>query len=375
MLFLAASLLGIVIGATQQQAVLRNPAWAKVEPNLVRIDSVGQSPGLAVLIDPNGYFLAHRNAVVSQPAVGRTSSGEVVLLTIVSSDDQTQLILLHAENWIAKGRTGVKVADKVPAGSQVFAATPAGPIMGELVSDQRVGQMRPSLRYAPLCEVRLESNIAPVAGALVFDTNGGLTGVLGATLTPNNDQLAYAKRQAEGDPSASRGSSGIGRLGGGGGGVAPGKASSGANDVTKNVKGSLPYGPQGMTVAYSLSPVVIQHAVEGFLSDDHKVEHPSIGIFFKSSASPGALIEEVLNGSPAAEAGIKVGDLVTAVDGEPIKGPVDLAIALFKHKVGDQVKVQVHREDKDIAFDVKVRSQSETFWTSLTCHRMVDWPL
>jgi serine protease Do len=49
----------------------------------------------------------------------------------------------------------------------------------------------------------------------------------------------------------------------------------------------------------------------------------------------GVLVTSVSENSPAAKAGVKAGDVITAVDGEKIEGPGDLARAISKQKDGD----------------------------------------
>ncbi|MBS1714781.1 MAG: serine protease [Armatimonadetes bacterium] len=309
------------VAAGQQQAALQDPVWEKVKPVLARIDGIGQPAGLAVLIDARGFFLAHRSAVQLDAVVG-TINGRLVPMTLTAVDEQTQLALLRAENWPITGPEPVKVTGKLALGSKVVAATPTGPLRGELVRDNRIGQIKPSLRYAPLSEIRLESNIAPIGGALVFDSSARLVGVLGATL------------------------------------VSP--ANVGQNTLTKTFDRDAKqsnYGPQGMTVAYALSPAVLERVVQGLLSPSHKVLHPSIGVFFRSGPEPGALLEEVVAGSSADKAGLKVGDLVVAVDGKPVQSHVDFAIAVFQSNVGDTMELKVRRAGVDLTVRVPVVSQ------------------
>jgi C-terminal processing protease CtpA/Prc len=47
------------------------------------------------------------------------------------------------------------------------------------------------------------------------------------------------------------------------------------------------------------------------------------------------LVTSVADGSPAAKAGIKAGDVITAVDGEKVEGSGDLSRAINKQKEGD----------------------------------------
>jgi putative serine protease PepD len=57
----------------------------------------------------------------------------------------------------------------------------------------------------------------------------------------------------------------------------------------------------------------------------------------------GAVVQDVASGSPAAKAGLQVGDLVTAVDGKTIQSSAEMVAAIRDHKPGDKVSVSVTR--------------------------------
>ena len=58
---------------------------------------------------------------------------------------------------------------------------------------------------------------------------------------------------------------------------------------------------------------------------------------------PGAEIAEVSAGSPAEAAGLRAGDVVTAVDGRSIAGAGDLSGRIRGHKPGDKVRIEYRR--------------------------------
>ena len=70
-----------------------------------------------------------------------------------------------------------------------------------------------------------------------------------------------------------------------------------------------------------------------------------LGDYFGIADGKGVLVSAVSDGSPAAKAGLKAGDVITAVDGEMIEGPGDLSRAINKNKDGD-VTVVVIRDKK-----------------------------
>jgi S1-C subfamily serine protease len=57
----------------------------------------------------------------------------------------------------------------------------------------------------------------------------------------------------------------------------------------------------------------------------------------------GAVVRRVAEGSPAEAAGLKQGDIITAIDGEALDGPQALVDAVAQHQPGDVLKLTVYR--------------------------------
>lgn len=66
----------------------------------------------------------------------------------------------------------------------------------------------------------------------------------------------------------------------------------------------------------------------------------------------GVLFSDVHDGSPAAKAGFKAGDLLVEFDGKKIDTLYDFTYALRAHKAGDTVKVKVMRDNKPVEAEV-----------------------
>ncbi len=60
-------------------------------------------------------------------------------------------------------------------------------------------------------------------------------------------------------------------------------------------------------------------------------------------AEQGVIVRSVAEDSPAAEAGLGQGDVITAIDGEPVETPKDLSDAVAEREPGDQVTLTVYR--------------------------------
>ena len=66
----------------------------------------------------------------------------------------------------------------------------------------------------------------------------------------------------------------------------------------------------------------------------------------------GAYVLSVGAGSPAAAAGILEGDILLAIDGMKIDQKTSFTEALFPHKPGDKVSVDLQRGDQQMTVDV-----------------------
>ena len=87
---------------------------------------------------------------------------------------------------------------------------------------------------------------------------------------------------------------------------------------------------------------------------------PELRAHFGAPEDAGVLVAKVEEGSPAADAGIQVGDVLTAVDGKPIAGPQSLALAIREKKAGDTVNVDFLREDGALNASVAVEERDRS---------------
>ena len=76
----------------------------------------------------------------------------------------------------------------------------------------------------------------------------------------------------------------------------------------------------------------------------------------RRTAAPGALIAKVDAGSPAAEAGLQGGDLITAVDGDAVDSSTDLVAAIRSRHPGDRVEVTFERDGASKTVEVTLGS-------------------
>jgi S1-C subfamily serine protease len=91
------------------------------------------------------------------------------------------------------------------------------------------------------------------------------------------------------------------------------------------------------------------------LVKDGKIDRAYLGLASgERPATPGALVGTVNPGTPAAEAGIKTGDLIVGFDGKPVRNPSELSLAVLTQKPGDEVKVELKRGGSTKTVTVKL---------------------
>lgn len=109
------------------------------------------------------------------------------------------------------------------------------------------------------------------------------------------------------------------------------------------------------------------------LVEHGKVTRGSIGVSFQEEQSTnpvvlkqlgapyGIVIESVEPGSPASRAGLKGGDVITAVNGNPVKTGNDLVDAITRAKVGSKAQISYVRDQKEMQTSVTVEPRDQVF--------------
>ena len=95
-----------------------------------------------------------------------------------------------------------------------------------------------------------------------------------------------------------------------------------------------------------------------------------IGVFLGEPTDAGVLVDEVIEGGPAQQAGIESGDVITAIDGAVIKDfddPRNSAVSLLRKSPGTAVRVQVQRDGEFLEKTMEtVHSISTRYFESWT---------
>ncbi|HUH66609.1 MAG TPA: DegQ family serine endoprotease [Syntrophales bacterium] len=99
--------------------------------------------------------------------------------------------------------------------------------------------------------------------------------------------------------------------------------------------------------------------VRGWLGVSIQVVTPDLARSFGLKEARGALIANVIKGSPAEKAGIKQGDVILSFDGKDIKSSNDLPWIVAETPVGKTVDVNLMRQGKEMDVKVTIAEMTE----------------
>lgn len=305
--------------------------WRRLAPSIVMIEYHDQSQGPAALIDRQGLFVAHRNAVPAADVTGRLADGSTIQLHLLSTDALSQLVLLQASKWERTSAQPFLSPDgNERPGVTLLAVLNSGPIRAEFVSGNRFGVIKPTRRMMPLNEFRFEAPAEAIGTALVFSESGELMGALSAALAPIDTST----------------------------GPFPGTGLS--NPRPRPIPGlGNPIGPSPLTVAYTAAAPVVRRVLDGFRSPSHQVQYPSLGVMCINAIGGGAFIQKIVDRSPAAQAGFRVGDVIVDIGGKLIHDQVDFARVMLNQEIDKKVTIRIRRGPDFMVLEPTVASNGD----------------
>ena len=128
-------------------------------------------------------------------------------------------------------------------------------------------------------------------------------------------------------------------------------------------------GYQGIGFAMPSNTVVSVY--NDLISPSHKVVRGSIGIQFRPNLSGavnriygfknGVLVQQVQPGGPADKGGLKPGDIITQIDGRPIKDGDDLVNEIASRRPGSSIRLGFIRDGKPTDATVTVGDRDKVF--------------
>jgi len=119
----------------------------------------------------------------------------------------------------------------------------------------------------------------------------------------------------------------------------------GVNSAIATTGSSLGGESGNIGVGFAIPIEQVKITADQILRSGHAT-YPVIGAQVKTGgrdSSSGAVIDSVAKGSPAQHAGLRAGDVVTAVDGERVGNGIGLIVAIRAHQPGEKVAFTVSR--------------------------------
>jgi serine protease Do len=265
---------------------------------------VGEGSGF--FISPDGYAVTNNHVVDHASSVQVTTDGGAIYTAkVVGTDPKTDLALIKVD-----GKTDlpyVKFASEAPkVGDWVVAVgNPFG--LGGTVTAGIVSARGRDIGAGPYDDyVQIDAPINKGnSGGPAFDVNGNVIGVNTAIYSPSG------------------GSVGIGF--------------------------DIPADTAKLVVAQLEKS---GHVTRGWLGVQIQPVTPGIADSLGLKQVTGALVDEPQNGSPAAKAGLKSGDVITAVNGMPVKDARDLARTIGTMAPDASVKLDVIRQGQPTSVSV-----------------------
>ena len=337
--YLNSSSSGFSTATTTQvtQASANSPDWtataAAIKDAVVAIRVEGsnkQGQGSGVIIDAKGHIVTN-NHVVSGAGQGAklsvTIGDKTYSAKVVGTDPSTDLAVLKLENP-PSNLTVASWGDssKLKVGQPVMAVgNPLGlsdtvttgivsalnrPVTTQAVNDNNVddtnfnSQRDSDVVVTSAIQTNAAINPGNSGGALV-DSSGALVGITSS----------IASLASNGSSSGQSGNIGIG---------------------------------------FAIPSAQVKSVVEQLIANG-TVKHPQLGIRASNGTSGtqlGAKVEDVTQGSAAAQAGLQKGDLITAIDGTPVVGSESLVAQVRSYEVGKEVTLKVLRGSETLELKV-----------------------
>ena len=130
---------------------------------------------------------------------------------------------------------------------------------------------------------------------------------------------------------------------------------------TAVIQGSFDVAAQNVSFAISVGealPVIeaLRAEADGTAREEGYL---GVGLGDRTDGGRGAVVSEVAPGSPAADAGIEVGDIVVVVDDAAVDGQAALIAAIRDRAPGDDVEIVVQRGDERLTLSAVLASRPE----------------
>ena len=266
--------------------------------------------GSGVILTEDGYIATCAHVVDGAKSVKVTLNDDTSYdATIVGTDTKNDIAIIKID---ATGLTPAIVGDSetLTVGSEVIAI---GNPLGELRGTATAGIISAVNRTIEvegqtMTLVQTDAAISPGnSGGGLFDATGKLIGIVNAKVSDSRAEgLGFAIP---------------------------------VNSVLDEISDLLNYG------------YVTGRAYLGVSTQDVTLRSRS-GMWYYSDGTRCAMVEKVVSGSAAEQAGIQAGDLILKLDGKTISSGDELTAAIGDHKPGDKATLTIQRDGREMTVDV-----------------------
>lgn len=138
------------------------------------------------------------------------------------------------------------------------------------------------------------------------------------------------------------------------------------------VAGTLPDGTSAQNIGFAIPVSTIKSLLPKLRAGQSVVSHgayigveistmtPALQAEYGYSTSTGALVMSVIAGTGAAEAGVKQGDIIVAIDGQNVSGDPDVTSIISGLRPGDIIHMKVIRNSQPITLTVTLTRAPNT---------------
>ncbi|MFD0884702.1 S1C family serine protease [Streptosporangium algeriense] len=296
-----------------------------VQPSVVSIEvkgANGSGDGSGVLLSADGLILTNNHVVTlggqmgpGTPITVKFSDGKTASAKIVGTDPATDLAVIRAENVSGLTKATIGDSDKIRVGDSVLAiGSPLG--LSGSVTAGIVSALNRTLTVGD----QQQRQLPPGWGGMGQQQGGTATTIGGAIQT---------------DAAINPGNSG-------------GALVNAAGEVIGINSAIATNGGEGNIGVGFAIPINTAKQVAKQLIDTGKVTHAFLGVSLADATGDvtGALVNQVTDGSPAAQAGIRQGDLITKINETPVDDGATVVGAIRGLKPGDKVTITYLRDGK-----------------------------
>ena len=277
----------------------------------------GVSLGSGFVIDPAGYVVTNNHVIATATKITVVFQDNSKLpATVQGVDPKTDLAVLKItpRNKLTALQWGD--SDKVEVGDWVMTVgNPFG--LGGTVTTGIVSALGRDIQHGPFDDfLQIDAPInRGSSGGPTFDTSGRVVGINTAIYSPSGGNVGI-----------------------------------------------------GFAIPTSIARLVVKHLIEeghanhGYLGVTVQVVGPEIaGALHMDPINPqGLIIVDIANGSPAADAGLQVGDVIKSANGKPVEAVHDVSRLVGGARVGDKLTLAIDRDGTPMKLEVTVAKALRT---------------